>query len=1796
MSAYTDALATVRTARAARDQARDELYALQLRRLQLERALRRESRGHGSVDDAVAERLDTVRGQADALDARLAAIAARQAELAELEQLDRTAGLTAALDEAESRSAALATQAAQLADQLDPGVPADQRGDVVARVREVQSERAALAHTADGLRVDLSSAQDQVRSCRAEAAALAEEAKAAWTDAARAREQQAALEAQAAQPDLHSAARGNDDQLAAKRREVTGLEDAVRAAVAGVYGDSSPQQLVEEWDDDLPILLLPLRVETRWKSSPAAGDELCVRVYPDDIEVATHEKVLTAAEVTSGHDYWTAHRSATTDAERATAWAVLSQRFGGNRAAWTARETKPQNWDAASVDSTLTLDFPPVPLTKPDSWSDAPHSRVLPDRFVLLGWRGGTLVINELGRPLDDVVVLGPAPLEDSGGDPSISRDPVDQTLTLGDSFRWVRDFDEAVTHGMGFRLPVDAVTARDGLDELVVLGLKGSADDADAQALLGDLIDNHHYARPGFALVQQGTATNNTGGSDSGYSRAGRSADESAIEVGPPLFAPVQDRALATDGQRLADLLGLAYDPLLHATGADLTDNVDAVAANRALYAGTLGYYLDHMLDGVVDEDVLWTLRRHFTDTVTGRGPVSAIRVGSQPYGILPTSAFGRWRTPSGRLGEAGIVIGHPDRFEAGLYHVLARFDQAWSSVLPSLVRIGAPGDGAAHLLDVLGLHPTSEEFYQRVGYSYDTLRNVEAFMTSSTELADVMKMIIEGMASRTLLADLGYDVRTADGTLKPLPLLLQLIWRHAHQLLDPTQLIDGQPFSETAPVKPYDAVAGKNFIDWLLANGADADKLEAQDFGGAPRPSSLLYMLLHFSLAMESARGVHTWLGTQAIEADVLIRSAKFLNVGASPTPSTWEVFRAPASSIVAGVTSDLPLLELLHSPQLSLDSGRGVAEQRAALDWLRGASTARLERVLVEHVDTLGYRLDAWQTSLFTRRLHRQRNLDAAPADRRTGVYLGAYGYLENVRPNRDGRMAVVADTLPLELRAGSGALDEQVGNGGYVHASSLNHATAAALLRNGYLTHATPADPDSLAVNLSSDRVRRARYLLDGFRGGQSLEALLGAQFERGLHDWTTRTGAPVILDQLKPLFRAAFPIKVTRVPQAADAEAGTGAATVTEDHQVVNGVDLANAQAFPWGIVELAALSNDQKAALQQEKDSVKDTMDALRDLLTAEAAYQLALGNFDRAAAVVQSVGRGTVPPDIEIVNTPRGTDVSFTNRLAVQLSTAAQPDPWPAVGALTQRARLEPALNAWLGALLPDPAQVRCSVQATAADGSVVAHGTVSLAALGLQPIDVVYLTRSQPQQSSEAELESRVRLAFARAHGVPDDAVVRITFGDSGAAGVASFAEVLPLVDRLRRLLGSCRPLNARHFQSASADAPQPAGNPGRVDVPELLARVGARLDAIRKLFRNGAALPPTPPLEQVLAASRVPGAPPATVEALRTALLAIADAGFVYGFPVTAVGTSTRELGLLASQADSVLARHDALAPATDAVLADVTAGSYPADRKAELLVDLVKGWVGGDFLLVPHFTFIHPPAVATAHAARAHLLDHARGIGIALPVTEWLHGAACVRPLVHGFEIVRAMAEAGLPTPLSMSPLQLPHRTGDSWLGVEFPTGLEVVHDTVAVVQHLPQGFDPTLAQCGLLVDEWGETIPNRHEVTGLSFNYDAPNSEPPQALLLAVTPHETGSWSWDDLVETVRDTFRRARLRAVEPDQLGGLAGIGTLLPAVMAEFSTGRGSISLDYSLVWAPIREAALNISATKLAAGTGS
>ena len=219
------------------------------------------------------------------------------------------------------------------------------------------------------------------------------------------------------------------------------------------------------------------------------------------------------------------------------------------------------------------------------------------------------------------------------------------------------------------------------------------------------------------------------------------------------------------------------------------------------------------------------------------------------------------------------------------------------------------------------------------------------------------------------------------------------------------------------------------------------------SQDFGGATKPNSLLYLMLLYSLLHEASESIYTYLNQNNVVANELLRSRKFMNISSAPTVSHWEVFQAPVNKLVTTEQSSLPLYSFVYS-QINIgtsDFAANLAEYLWGLNILKDLPTARLERILVEHIDTVSYRLDAWQTSLFEQRLQAQRNLTSDNTKRNKGIYLGAYGYLENVQPGHK-RTKISEDILPESLRENKDNLFAEAGNGGYVHAPSLNHATA------------------------------------------------------------------------------------------------------------------------------------------------------------------------------------------------------------------------------------------------------------------------------------------------------------------------------------------------------------------------------------------------------------------------------------------------------------------------------------------------------------------------------------------------------------------------------------------------------------------------------------------------------------------------------------------------------------------------------------------------------------------------------
>ena len=160
--------------------------------------------------------------------------------------------------------------------------------------------------------------------------------------------------------------------------------------------------------------------------------------------------------------------------------------------------------------------------------------------------------------------------------------------------------------------------------------------------------------------------------------------------------------------------------------------------------------------------------------------------------------------------------------------------------------------------------------------------------------------------------------------------------------------------------------------------------------------------------------------------------------------------------------------------------------------------------------------------------------------------------------------------------------------------------------------------------------------------------------------------------------------------------------------------------------------------------------------------------------------------------------------------------------------------------------------------------------------------------------------------------------------------------------------------------------------------------------------------------------------------------------------------------------------------------------------------------------------------------------------------------------------------------------ALVPMQLPHVPGEPWLGLEFPHGTTIAGERLLYTAHYDVPFDETKRQCGLLLDEWTETLPAETETTGIAFHFDRPSSEPPQAWLLAIPPDPKGSWTWQDLVDSVTETLDLAHLRAVEPDHLDGTAW-ARFLPAIVSAATLRPITIGVDLGRVNGALQEGAL-------------
>jgi hypothetical protein len=514
------------------------------------------------------------------------------------------------------------------------------------------------------------------------------------------------------------------------------------------------------------------------------------------------------------------------------------------------------------------------------------------------------------------------------------------------------------------------------------------------------------------------------------------------------------------------------------------------------------------------------------------------------------------------------------------------------------------------------------------------------------------------------------------------------------------------------------------------------------------------------------------------------------------------------------------------------------------------------------------------------------------DRTNAPARKGLYLGAYAWLEDVRPEERTLTEVILrdpDLVKEFNKTGDPTLQRDSANEGYIHAPSLNQAVAAAVLRNGYISDASPANRQTMAVNLTSERVRTALSMLEGIRGGQKLGALLGYQFERGLHDSHGLAEVDKFILDLRLAFPLAAPLAST---SATDSDESSEANEVIEARNVLDGLALVNhiktsgIATYPFG-KSLPPATTPEAEAIDKEVDRMRDSHDAVADLALAEGVYQAVLGNYDRVASTYDAYSKGNFPPEPQVIQTPV-SGIGLTHRLALQLQPGLDSTVSPIAGvAMTPRAQAEPAINQWLSTILPSLADIGCKVSFRDSATNTIVEQEVTLLHLAIQPADVIRIVGDDPRQQM-SELDDRIVRFVVTTQSPRPDTPVTIKYLETTGAPVSVF-RVMPLVRSLRRLIQASRPLQSSDLtvstEAKSSDDELNFVPPQRIQrVRDLLLLAGAPATGLRVELADFIA-----PLDLLLAdvvANR--GAILVNVEAYATNVAALLERATAFAIP--------------------------------------------------------------------------------------------------------------------------------------------------------------------------------------------------------------------------------------------------------------------------------------------------------------------
>ena len=1093
------------------------------------------------------------------------------------------------------------------------------------------------------------------------------------------------------------------------RREVLGLDARLGALTADLAARIDPCDA----SPDVPLVLLPVRVSTKLVKGTST---LQVRISPDEVHVDSLDRRLTEAEQAAGQAYWDALWPATPDelADGSLATAAradLTAAVGPRRTGWVAAATQPTN--LRDRPQGVAPELPPTPTEV----ALGQVARCLPDQFVVTVQPRGAQPVTVVGAPVPRDVAINPVSLDDEEASGAAGL-----TVPLGSE--WTVDFAAAVAVGLGVEVTLPPGTTH--LDHVVVVGTRRTSTEERNAADLGELLRSHRYS-DGLSLLPAGTPTNNAD--------ADRSPYQPSRSAAPPDLTSAD--ASTGDAARLGALLGVDPTPLGLSAGAGPSQETAEDAANTALWFATwgpvLGRFEESQVPGVTAGTVESARRLH-RDHARGAGPVPALRVGAQPYGVLPVADLARWVPRAGESTASAVRV---------ITTTLARWTEAAGRKVPRV----RPGEDVsdADLLEILGTSPAALSVRGRIVGS-GPLRPYASATGAPAR-------VVEADQHRTQAVLAQYSVAAARLTDPPSP--------------DQESRSIGLPLSSSRDPEVIAAIlAGQSpAVDSVLQALLDVAWDEACRTWTQAQPDRYLPPLLDLlTLDAATRRLVEVAGAGPRVAAEVnpgelhaaaeQVVATRFFDDQPVDRPNlaAFEPVAAVRTSLAAVALDlgDTGEARWVGSAAIGavLAAAAAAAEVRAAMTALAGCTTEQRGLATAHALDLAAHRVDAWATGLATARL---RDLTAAEP---VGLTLGAFGYVEEIA------IGIQPD-----------------GPQGWLHAPSGNHAVAAGLLASAHRSRVGARDGvEPFAIDLSSRRGPELRRVLQGVAGGQPIGSLLGYQIERGLTGSAAR--CQLGLRQLAPLTTGVL-VQDEGEQAGEDDLAARAAAAVTDGAALLARywpdrlADLRQALDQPPKDVfveQWAAVTDAEWATISAALQGAADTLDVVSDALLSEAVLQYASGSPARASAALDALGSGgSIEPELGVLDVAQGGRV-LTHAVLAAIPADA-PSSWSAG---TPRARCEPRLEAWAARRLGDPGAVVLTVQ----------PARHTLAEAGLGALDLVFA-------DDFAALERRVRAA------VPElgDAAL-VTEPEAGwAAGEATLVQVAGLAASLRPLVSDAR-----------------------------------------------------------------------------------------------------------------------------------------------------------------------------------------------------------------------------------------------------------------------------------------------------------------------------------------------------------------------------------------------------------------